>query len=138
MAEASPKDPVSLRRSILVWLVLATAAIGVLALLDTRNEARRTARDVSDRVLVGSAMSISEAVTVTAEGGIAISIPFSALDMLSSTAEDQVFYRVDGPDGVLTGYDDLAPVAEGLTSGTVLPMIAFAVFGCARRPSCAS
>ena len=120
MAEASPKDPVSLRRSILVWLVLATAAIGVLALLDTRNEARRTARDVSDRVLVGSAMSISEAVTVTAEGGIAISIPFSALDMLSSTAEDQVFYRIDGPDGLLTGYDDLAPVAQGLTSGTGL------------------
>ena len=99
----------SLRRSILVWLVLATAAIGVLALLDTRNEARRTARDVSDRVLIGSAMSISEAVTVTAEGGIAISIPFSALDMLSSTAQDQVFYRVDGPGGILTGYDDLPP-----------------------------
>lgn len=118
MAEAPPKAPVSLRRSILVWLVLATAAIGVLALLDTRNEAQRTARDVSDRVLVGSAMAISEAVAVTAEGGIAISIPFSALDMLSSTAQDQVFYRVDGPAGLLTGYDDLQPVADVAASGT--------------------
>lgn len=108
---AEVPSQVSLRRSILVWLVLATAAIGVLALLDTRSEARRTARDVSDRVLIGSAMSISEAVTVTAEGGIAISIPFSALDMLSSTAQDQVFYRVDGPNGLLTGYDDLSTVA---------------------------
>lgn len=103
--------PASLRRTILVWLVLATAAIGVLALLDTRVEALRTARDVSDRVLIGSAMAIAEGVSVDAGGGLAITIPFSALDMLSSTAQDQVFYRVDGPEGFLTGYQDLAPVS---------------------------
>ena len=119
MAEASPSHPASLRRSILVWLLLATAAIGVLALVDTRVEAQRTAREVSDRVLVGSAMAIAEGVDVDAEGGVAISIPFSALDMLSSTAQDQVFYRVDGPSGTLTGYDDLAsaPVARGQETG---------------------
>lgn len=124
MAERPLPRPASLRRSILVWLVLATAAIGVLALVDTRIEALRTARDVSDRVLVGSAMAIAEGVDVDAEGGVAISIPFSALDMLSSTAQDQVFYRVDGPQGPLTGYDDLAPAAVfqgqemGLSDGT--------------------
>ncbi|WP_374644798.1 sensor histidine kinase N-terminal domain-containing protein [Tabrizicola sp.] len=116
--------PASLRRSILVWLLLATAAIGILALLDTRIEALRTAREVSDRVLVGSAMAIAEGVTVDAEGGLAVAIPFSALDMLSSTAQDQVFYRVDGPLGILTGYQDLAPAAlaagqeTGLADGT--------------------
>ncbi len=111
--------PPSLRRLILVWLVLATAAIGVLALLDTRVEALRTAREVSDRVLVGSAMAIAEGVDVDASGGLAITIPFSAIDMLSSTAQDQVFYRVDGPTGVLTGYADLppAPVAAGAETG---------------------
>ena len=111
--------PGSLRRSILVWLVLATAAIGVLALFDTRVEAHRTARDVSDRVLVGSAMAIAEGVDVDADGEVAISIPFSALDMLSSTAQDQVFYRVDGPTGILTGYRDLAlaPVSPGQDIG---------------------
>ena len=67
--------PASLRRSILLWLVLATAAIGVLALLDTRTEALRTARDVSDRVLVGSAMAIAEGVDVAADGGLSIAIP---------------------------------------------------------------
>ncbi|MFN3282403.1 MAG: sensor histidine kinase N-terminal domain-containing protein, partial [Tabrizicola sp.] len=103
--------PASLRRTILVWLVLATAAIGGLALLDTRDEARRTAREVSDRVLVGSAMAIAEGVSVDAEGGLAVSIPFSALDMLSSAAQDQVFYRIDGPQGFITGYQDLAPVS---------------------------
>ena len=101
--------PASLRRSILLWLVPATAAIGILALLDTRIEALRTAREVSDRVLVGSAMAIAEGVDVAADGGLAIAIPYSALDMLSSTAQDQVFYRVDGPQGILTGYQDLVP-----------------------------
>ena len=116
--------PPSLRRSILVWLVLATAAIGALALIDTRIEAQRTARDVSDRVLVGAAMAIAEGVDMDGEGGVAILIPFSALDMLSSTAQDQVFYRVDGPAGLLTGYDDLSAVpvtetrAPALTDGT--------------------
>lgn len=111
--------PASLRRSILVWLVLATAGIGVLALLDTRVEALRTARDVSDRVLAGSAMAIAEGVDVGAGGDLSITIPFSALDMLSSTAQDQVFYRVDGPQGTLTGYADLAlaPVAPGQETG---------------------
>lgn len=120
MASPHRAGRVSLRRSILVWLVAATAAIGLLALLDTRTEARRTARDVSDRVLVGSAMAISEGVSVTADGSIAISIPFSALDMLSSTAQDQVFYRVDGPEGVLTGYGDLAIAAVAPGEGTGL------------------
>lgn len=112
--------PASLRRTILVWLVLATAAIGVLALLDTRVEALRTAREVSDRVLVGSAMAIAEGVSVDAEGGLAITIPFSALDMLSSTAQDQVFYRVDGPEGILTGYQDLAPLSVSAEAETAV------------------
>lgn len=116
--------PASLRRSILVWLLLATAAIGLLALMDTRTEALRTAREVSDRVLVGSAMAIAEGVTVDAEGSLAVAIPFSAIDMLTSTAQDQVFYRVDGPLGILTGYQDLAPAIPaagketGLADGT--------------------
>lgn len=125
MAESpTAPRPTSLRRSILLWLVLATAAIGGLALIDTRIEALRTAREVSDRVLVGSAMAIAEGVDVDGEGGVAILIPYSALDMLSSTAQDQVFYRVDGPDGILTGYDDLSPVpvsdteVPGLQDGT--------------------
>ncbi len=119
MADQAPPRVTSLRRSILVWLVLATAAIGALALIDTRIEALRTARDVSDRVLVGSAMAIAEGISVDAEGGLAVAIPFSALDMLSSTAQDQVFYRVEGPSGFLTGYGDLqpAPVRPGLDTG---------------------
>lgn len=102
-----------------MWLIVATMVIGALALIDTRTEAIRTSQQVSDRVLVGSAMAISEGMTVDAAGGLAVNIPFSALDMLSSTAQDQVFYRIDGPDGFITGYDDLAQagVAAGADIG---------------------
>lgn len=104
--------PYSLRRRLLLWLLMATAVLGLVALIDTWREALRTAQSVSDRVLVGSALAIAERVTVDQSGGLEVDIPFSSLEMLASTAQDKVFYRVDGPVGrFLTGYDDL-PVVE--------------------------
>jgi two-component system sensor histidine kinase TctE len=105
---------VSLRRRLIVWLTGATLLIGGLALIDTRAEAIRTARDISDRVLAGSAMAIAERASIGSSGEVEVAIPFSALDMLSSIAQDRVFYRVDGPEGFLTGYQDLSPVATAI------------------------
>ena len=108
----------SLRRRLLLWLFLATAIIGLVALVDTWREALRTAQGVSDRVLVGSALAIAERVTVDETGVLEVDIPYSSLEMLTSTAQDKVFYRVDGPIGsFLTGYPDLAvvPVAAQAT-----------------------
>lgn len=101
----------SLRRRLLVWLLLATAVLGLIALLDTWREALRTAQGVSDRVLFGSALAIAERVSVNEAGGLDVDIPYSSLEMLTSTAQDKVFYRVDGPVGTfLTGYRDLAVI----------------------------
>lgn len=109
----------SLRRRLLLWLFVATAVIGLLALADTWREALRTAQSVSDRVLVGSALAIAERVTVDETGALEVDIPYSSLEMLTSTAQDKVFYRVDGPVGTfLTGYADLAvlpPTSAGVT-----------------------
>lgn len=106
--------PYSLRRRLLIWLLAATAFMGAMALADTWREALRTAQSVSDRVLAGSALAIAERVTVDETGGLEVNIPYSALEMLTSTAQDQVFYRVDGPENVfLTGYDTLTAVSVG-------------------------
>jgi two-component system, OmpR family, sensor histidine kinase TctE len=103
--------PYSLRRRLLVWLFLATAVVGIVALVDTWREALRTAQSVSDRVLAGSALAIAERVSVDEDGGLEVDIPYSSLEMLASTAQDQVFYRVDAPaDTFLTGYENLAVV----------------------------
>ena len=112
--------PYSLRRRLLLWLFLATAIVGVTALVDTWREALRTALSVSDRVLAGSALAIAERVSVDEAGGLEVDIPYSSLEMLASTAQDQVFYRVDAPAGTfLTGYENLAivPLPPGETIG---------------------
>ena len=105
--------PYSLRRRLLLWLLVPLVALGLIALADTYNEAVETANAVSDRVLAGSALAIAERVVVAEDGALEVDIPYVALEMLTSAAQDRVFYRVDGPDGFITGYQTL-PVITGL------------------------
>lgn len=69
--------------------------------------ARYAADSSFDRVLLGSAGSIAETLSIT-PGEVRADIPYSALDMLSAAPDDRVFYRVMGTDGLtVTGYPDL-------------------------------
>jgi two-component system sensor histidine kinase TctE len=103
----------SLRRRLLLWLLVSTAVIGIIALVDTYYEAVKTANTVSDRVLAGSALAIAERVVVTENGMLEVDIPYVALEMLTSAAQDRVFYRVDGPPGqFITGYQTLPTSAN--------------------------
>jgi two-component system sensor histidine kinase TctE len=116
----------SLRRRLLVWLLVPLVAIGLIALLDTHREAVRTADAVSDRVLAGSALAIAERVVVAEDGSLEVDIPYVALEMLTSAAQDRVFYRVDGPPGTfITGYENL-PTISGEVRGN--PSFADAAF----------
>ena len=116
----------SLRRRLLAWLLISTAIIGAVALTDTYREAIKTANIVSDRVLSGSALAIAERVVVSEDGSLEVDIPYVALEMLTSAAQDRVFYRVDGPNGqFLTGYQNL-PSAGPLKGDT--PVYVDAVF----------
>ncbi|MDQ0558880.1 two-component system sensor histidine kinase TctE [Rhizobium mesoamericanum] len=103
----------SLRRRLLFWLLISTAIIGTVALVDTYREAVQTSNIVSDRVLAGSALAIAERVVVAEDGTLEVDIPYVALEMLTSAAQDRVFYRVDGPPGkFITGYQALPVLAE--------------------------
>ncbi len=103
----------SLRRQLLLWLLVATAVFGVLALIDTYREAVKTANTVSDRVLAGSALAIAERVVVNENGALEVDIPYVALEMLTSAAQDRVFYRVEGPPGqFITGYQALPTITD--------------------------
>lgn len=105
--------PSSVRGRLLVSLLLPLLAIGVIALFNSYREASAIATSVSDRVLAGSALSIAERVVVTEEGGLDVDIPYAALEMLTSAAQDNVFYRIEGPPGTfITGYKDLPQVAD--------------------------
>lgn len=66
-----------------------------------------------DRLLNGSALSIIE--RIKSRGGeIEVDLPYAALEILSLTPEDKVYYQVIGPgDRYLTGYRDFpAPDAR--------------------------
>lgn len=94
----------SLRRRLLAWLLAPLLAIGLIAVADSWREADATADAVSDRVLAGSALAIAERVVVGEDGALEVDIPYVALEMLTSAAQDRVFYRVDGPPGTfITG-----------------------------------
>lgn len=106
------RRPYSLRRRLLVWLMIALLAIAALAVIDTWREAQETANSLSDRVLAGSVLAIAERVIVTEDGALEVDVPYVALEMLTSAAQDRVFYRVDGPGGFITGYQTLPTSAE--------------------------
>ena len=109
----------SLRRRLLLLLLLPLSLIGVLAMVDAYRDARITANEISDRVLSGSALAIAERVIVGADGKLEVDVPYVALEMLTSSAQDRVFYRVEGPGGAfITGYEKL-PVPAGEFNETI-------------------
>lgn len=108
----------SLRQRLLAGLLLALVAIAAAAVADSWREAQQTATQVSDRVLAGSILAIAERVIVAEDGGLEVDVPYVALEMLTSSAQDRVFYRVDGPAGFITGYNAL-PTAPGAGSDIV-------------------
>ncbi|NKB50673.1 MAG: HAMP domain-containing protein [Rhizobiaceae bacterium] len=101
-------DSYSLRGRLLLWLLTPLMLIGLLALYDGYRAARDTADEVSDRVLAGSALAIAERVFVNDEGILEADIPYVALQMLTSSEDDRVFYRIEDGDGkFVTGYRKL-------------------------------
>ena len=101
-------DSYSLRGRLLLWLLVPLMLIGLVALYDGYRAARTTADEVSDRVLAGSALAIAERVFVNDEGALEADIPYVALQMLTSSEDDRVFYRIEDGEGVfVTGYRNL-------------------------------
>ena len=114
-------DSYSLRGRLLLWLLVPLMAIGLLALYDGYRAARTTADEVSDRVLAGSALAIAERVFVNEEGALEADIPYVALQMLTSSEDDRVFYRIEDGDGVfITGYRNLELPPKTLPSSEPL------------------
>lgn len=104
----------SIRGRLLGRLTLVFALGMVVLYIAATSYARYAADSSYDRLLLGSAKSIAETLSVTPTD-TRVDIPYSALDILSSAPNDRVFYRVIGSDGsTLTGYGDLpAPAHPG-------------------------
>lgn len=92
----------------LTILISVLLALGAVALVTAAWQyARAAANEAYDRLLLGAALQISEAITVQ-NGAMALELPTSAFEMLALSARDRIFYRViDSRGATLTGYDDL-------------------------------
>jgi two-component system sensor histidine kinase TctE len=106
----------SIRWRVMAWLFAAMALVFSANLLSSYYNNIEAADSAYDRLLLASASAIAER-TVLREDGLHVDVPYVALDMLASTAQDRVFYAVSAPDGkVVTGYDDL-PLPERRDGG---------------------
>ncbi len=102
----------SLRQRLMFGLVLGAAVLGVILFFAVRSYATQVAQRGQDGILAASAASILDAASV--RGGVVdLDIPISAFTMLSTPADDKVFYAVRQDGAFLTGYRDLAGPAAG-------------------------
>jgi two-component system, OmpR family, sensor histidine kinase TctE len=96
----------SLRRALLINLLVPTSALAVAFGLAGWLLINKTIESAYDRVLDGSVKAIAEKVAVE-DGEITVDLPQVALGMLESRANDSVYYSVSYGQTLVTGYQDL-------------------------------
>lgn len=109
-----------LRSLLLAWLLLPTLVLWALGFVVGYMRSLTQAHEAYDRTLLGSALVISERLNL-ADGEVVADLPYAALEMLRTDAQDRIFYRVaDRRDGrYITGYEDLPPPANPVGEGPV-------------------
>lgn len=106
----------SLRRRLMLQLVGSAAFLATLLFFVVLGFARDVAQQTHDSILLASATSIMDSVSVQADE-ITVDIPYAALSMLGNVSNDRVFYRVSTRDDVLTGYENLPTTSQSVRSG---------------------
>jgi len=106
----------SLRNRLTATLIGGAAVLAVLLYLIARTYAAQIAQQGQDNVLGASVTSILDAAVVR-DGQVEVDFPYAAFSMLSTPADDRIFYAIYQDDTLLSGYDTL-PKAEA-TPGDV-------------------
>ena len=103
----------SLRRRLIAWLLIPLSLLCAVMLTSAYFSAITAADKAYDRLLFASALTIADRVIVE-DGELEVDLPYVALEMFASTAQDRVFYQVSGlEDEIVTGYRDLPSVPSG-------------------------
>jgi len=106
----------SLRRQLLLWVLLPLASAVAVDTWLTFNSAVDTAAEVQDRLLLGSARMIAQQISYE-DGAFQHHIPPAALELFQSELPDRIFYRVTtGAGQLLAGYTDLQVPAMNFTT----------------------
>ncbi len=114
------RKEMSLRRRLLLFLLLPLIPFSAVLILLIYWAIRSATTESYDRILEGSALAIADRV-VLESSTLVVDLPYAALQMLTNSAEDRVFYSVQKyPTGeVITGYRDLPAPDFGSADGGV-------------------
>jgi two-component system, OmpR family, sensor histidine kinase TctE len=108
----------SLRRQLLIGILLPTAALIALNTVVLYRQALRAADAAYDRTLLATAKSIGEQLALAGAGAAArvtASVPYSALEAFEADSRSRMFYRVLGFAGEhVSGFDDLPAARRDL------------------------
>lgn len=112
----------SIHRLVLTWLLVGMTLVFSANLLSSYFSTREAADSAYDRLLLASAAAIAEHVSIRGQN-LQVDIPYAALSMLASTAQDRVFYGVFDIHGrLVTGYDDLPPPPRSRRANSTTPV----------------
>jgi two-component system sensor histidine kinase TctE len=96
----------SLRNRLVLTLIGGAAILALLLFFAVRNYAVQVAQQGQDNILDASATSMLDAATIR-DGAIELDLPYSAFSMLTTSADDRVFYAILQDGEFLSGYEEL-------------------------------
>lgn len=96
----------SLRNRLVLTLIGGAAVLALLLFFAVRNYAVQVAQQGQDNILDASATSMLDAATIR-DGVIELDLPYSAFSMLTTSADDRVFYAILQDGEFLSGYAEL-------------------------------
>lgn len=96
----------SLRTRLTLTLIGGAAVLTVLLFLVVRGYVAQIAQQGQDSILAASVSSILDA-AILRDGAVEVDFPYASLSMLSTDADDRVFYAIYQDDQLLSGYDTL-------------------------------
>ena len=95
----------SLKNKLATTLIGGVAILALLLYLVVRDYTVKIAQQTQDSILKASVTSILDSAVIL-DGEVELDIPYSAFSMLSTTADDRVFYAVYQNDSLLSGYEN--------------------------------
>ena len=96
----------SLRNRLVLTLLGGAALLALLLVLAVRSHAIQVAQEGQDNILLASATSILDSAAIR-DGSVQVDIPYAAFSMLSTPADDRLFYAVFQDGQFLSGYAEL-------------------------------
>jgi len=102
----SPANYGSLRTRLTLTLIGGAAVLALLLFFVVRSYVVQVAQAGQDNILAASVTSILDAAAIR-DGVVEVDIPYAAFSMLSTPADDRVFYAIFQDGQFLSGYEDL-------------------------------